>query len=102
MLGSNDTATVKRLAVAGGFSTYSNTIISARECYIERVSLSQAVLIDAGNPFEVYEMIVDGTDTILINDQVTDQDSREYRVVSVQPVSDFVKFNKVLMKGVTQ
>ena len=103
MLGSNNTATVTRLLTnAQGHTTYATAVLTSEPAYIERMSLSEASLIDAGNPYEVYELIVDSATAIKINDKVVDAHSREYRVASTQPVNDFVTFQKVALKAVIQ
>lgn len=103
MTGSNNYLTTYRLAAADGdgHSHYSaSATLTTEECYIERMSLQQAALIDAGNPLEVYEAVFSRIVDIKENDQVTDKNSKSYRVNAVERVEDFIEFSKAILTGV--
>ena len=99
MLGANNRITVTRLGT-GTHQTYSVSV-GVADCYLERMGLNQASLIDAGNPYEIYEVITP-LDGVKVNDKVTDKANREYRVLSAERVDDFTNFTKLIMRAVVK
>jgi hypothetical protein len=99
MLGANNNITVTRLGT-GTHQTYSVSV-GTGACYLERMGLNQASLVDAGNPYEIYEAIT-GLDGIKVNDKVLDRANREYRVLSAERVNDFIDFTKLIMRAVVK
>lgn len=101
MLGGNNyISTVRIAADSDGHDNYSTAVLTTYPCYIQRMSLSQATLIDAGNPYEVFELVADSVIDLKENDQVTDKNSKVYRVSAVQGVDDFIQFTKAILVGV--
>lgn len=103
MLGSNNTLTTYRFDSddSDGHTNYSSTpTLTTEACYIERMALQQATLLDAGNPLEVYEAVFGRIVDLKENDQCTDKNGKVYRVNAVQRVEDFIEFTKAIITGV--
>lgn len=101
MLGANNTLTTVRLAAdVDGHSNYSTSVLSSEECYIQRMRIDHAALINAGAPLEVYEVAFGRIVDLKENDQCTDKNSKVYRVSAVERVEDFIEFTKAVIVGV--
>lgn len=88
MIGNNKTVTVSRLAAVNGKKSYTTTVISGVPCYIERASIETVNSIGGVEGYKVYTCIFDSVVNLQSLDKVTDQNSVEYKVYSVEDFDD--------------